>query len=293
MKKITIVIPAGENTEIEAIKSIDTKKIETIVERGKNPSLNRNKGIKKSKTEFVAFINAHTFLRENWYSEVINFFNKHKEIDIVGGPQLTPRNQKGFALASGIALSSIFGAGIVAKRYGGFRENLDADETQITSANLICRKGVFKKVRFDESLYPGEDPKFISDAKKNKMKIAYSPSIVVFNKRRESALELIKQIFNYGQTRPRKEKINETLKKPFFLIPSIFVLYLIFLPSLSLISNLMIIPLIAYVFLDIAFSLYESLKNKNYFVWSKLIFIYPLIHLSYGIGFIKGIIFKK
>ena len=43
--------------------------------------------------------------------------------------------------------------------------NLNADEKSITSANLICKKEVFKKIEFNSKLYPGEDPRFIEDAK--------------------------------------------------------------------------------------------------------------------------------
>jgi len=291
-KELTIVIPAGEKTEIKALETINRKNINVIVERGKNPSQNRNRGASKAKTDFIAFINSHTLLDKSWLKEVLKFFKSHPEIDIVGGPQLNYPNEGFFARVSGYALSSVFGSAKVSTRYKKTRLNLQADESSITSANLICRRKVFEKVKFDETLYPGEDTKFIDDAIKSGLKVAYSPAIIVYNLRRQSPRLLFKQVFNYGITRPKKESIFQTLKKPYFLAPALFVLYLILLPSLILISNLMIFPLLIYLLLDLLFSLYESIKNNDILSSIILIFIFPIIHVGYGLGFLYGSIKK-
>jgi len=53
-------------------------------------------------------------------------------------------------------------------------------------------------------------------------------------------------------------------------------------------SFLLFLPLFAYIFLIISFTLYDSIKNKD----AKAIFILPLIystiHISYGAGMIYG-----
>ncbi len=293
-QKITAIIPLGENADanvLETIKKQD-EKINFRIEKGSNPSINRNNGAKKSKTEIIAFVNGHTLLPKDWSKKIRIFFEKYKNIDIVGGPQLTPENSSYFEKISGCALSSIFGSGGVSLRYSGKKLILNADETMLSSANLVCRKQVFNKIKFDETLYPGEDPKFISDAKKNGFKVAYSPEIIAFNKRRTNLRDFAVQNFKYGAVRPKKESIIETLKHPFFIVPSLFVLYLIFLIPLSLISKLFFIPGIAYILFNIFFSAYESVKNKEL----KSIFLLPIIflsiHLSYGIGFLYGILKK-
>lgn len=290
MKKISLVIPAGKNNDVEVLNDSNRYKFNIIIERGKNPSENRNRGIKKSKTEFIAFINAHTILSKNWYEEVVTFFKKYSKIDIVGGPQLNYKYEGFFAKTSGYALASIFGSAAVSVRYKKTDLNLNADETQLTSANLICKKRVFKKTKFDETIYPGEDPKFISDAKEAGFNIAYSPDIIVYNKRRTGPFLLAEQIFNYGEVRPQKESFMETLKKPFFLIPSLFFIYLLILPLLLIFNLLFILPLGIYTFLNILFSFYESLKNGNIFSITILPIIFFIIHISYGAGFLKGLI---
>jgi len=290
-EEITLVIPLGEGRKVEYLDEISCQNIKIIEEFGPNTSENRNRGAKKAKTKYIGFINGHTELDKLWKEKVIEFFKEHPEVDIVGGPQLTPKDEMGFAKISGYALCSKFGAGGLSLRYAPGKLNLDADEKSITSANLICKKDVFKKIEFDNRLYPGEDPKFIDDAKKAGFRIAYSPDIIAYNKRRATAKGLIKQIFNYGKVRPAKEKFRETLKKPFFIIPSLFFLYFFWLIITTIgggFSMLTAFPLALYSALAILFSFYDSVKNKNLMAFFVLPFIYLMIHLSYGAGMIWG-----
>jgi len=329
--RFTLIIPVAPERDapiIEAIKKLDydKNKFHVVVVKGKNPSENRNKGIEKAKGEYVIFLDDDAIINEDYLNKVDEFLNKYKNIDVVGGPQLTPIDDSFFAKVSGYALSSVFGAWKLANRYTSNKENLDADETSLTSANLICKKEVVEKIKFDEFLFPGEDPKFISDVKNKGYRVAYSPSFILYHKRRPSLKSLSKQMFNYGKVRPKKEPLTTTLKNPFFFVPSLFVIYIFLLliiivsnPSImgNLIANnpeigntikldknvtlrtsdkenlfnwsfLLFLPLFAYIFLIISFTLYDSIKNKD----AKAIFILPLIystiHISYGAGMIYG-----
>ncbi|MAG02107.1 hypothetical protein CMI42_02115, partial [Candidatus Pacearchaeota archaeon] len=196
------------------------------------------------------------------------------------------------------------GAWKLSGRYGKMEKNLEADEKDLTSANLVCRKRVVEKVRFDENLFPAEDPKFISDAINEGFRIAYSPDIVVHHKRRPDFRSLVKQIFNYGKFRPKKERFLETLNQPFFFIPSLFAVYLGLLiltilanPSITggvigintnSISFWWFLPLLAYVLLAILFSVYEGFRNDDLLSVLIIPFIFLTIHLSYGVGMLKG-----
>lgn len=300
MKKFSLVIALAPSRNAEVLKSIkninyDKKKYEIIVEKGTNPSANRNNGVKKAKGEIIGFIDDDAVVDKEILNKAEEFFKKYPAISIVGGPQLTPEDDKFFARSSGYALSSIFGAWKMSHRYEKNKVSLNADETMLTSANLFCKKNVFKKVLFDVNLFPGEDPKFIKEAIDNNFKIAYSPEIIINHRRRDSFFKLIKQIYSYGLTRPKKEGILESLKKPSFLIPSLFLLYLLLLPLLgifNLLNWIIVAPLVIYLILDISFSLSESLFNKDILSFFIIIFIYPSIHLSYGAGFLVASIKK-
>lgn len=317
--KYSLVVPVAPNRGaeiIESIKELDYPKSEyhVVVVKGLNPSENRNKGYRHSKGEIIVFLDDDAHIEKDYLRQIDRFFDSYPQIDIVGGPQLTPLSDKGFARYSGMTLSSLFGAWKIANRYSEKKVNLNVDETALTSANMIVRKHVMTKVLFDPKLFPGEDPKFIYDAKVNGFKVAYSPDIKIYHMRRHDIKSFSKQIYNYGVTRPKKESIIQTLKMPFFLIPSLFLIYLVILLltfiinpqltgqvinidginiiKLNPIGVIFTIPLALYIVLAIIFGLYDSVKHKEYKAIFVLPFIYPIIHLSYGWGFIRGYLNK-
>lgn len=295
MIKISLIVPLAFGREIESIENLNKqgKSLIVLKEFGTNPSLNRNNGVKKTKTKYVAFINGHTILNDNWLIEVEKFILKYPEIDVFGGPQLNPENDNFFAKLSGYVLSSIFGAADMSNRYKLNKLNLNANEFQLTSANLICKRSVFTKVKFDENIYPGEDPKFITDAKKAGFKIAYSPNIIVYNKRRDSFFGLVKQIYSYGKMRTKKDSFIALLKHPVFFGPSGFLIYIFILPLLLSFNLWFSLPFILYSFLAIISSFIESIKNNSFFAFFFLPFIFLAIHLSYGAGFLAGLFSRR
>jgi len=298
--KFSLVIPVAPYRNAEILRSINDldflkKDYEIIIEKGLNASKNRNEGFEKSKGKIIVFLDDDAVVDKNLLKNAEKFFKKYSNIDIVGGPQLTPLDEKGFAKVSGYALSSKFGGWNTSNRYEKKKLNLDADETYLTSAIMFCKREVMKKIKFDENLWPGEDPKFVADCKRAGFKIAYSPDLIIYHRRRPTIKGLIKQIFNYGKVGPLKESFRETIKKPFFLVPSLFVLYIFFFCVISLIglsNSFLFFPLFVYFLLDCDFSIYEGVKNRNASSIFLLMIIFPLIHLSYGIGRIFGY-FKK
>lgn len=291
--KFSLVIPVAPWRNAEIIGSIktldyDKKKFEIIIEKGTNASENRNKGIKKSKGDWIVFLDDDALIDKSFLKNAEEFIKSNPDVSIFGGPQLNPEKEGLFEKISGIALTSNFGAFKVNKRYKKGEESFNVDETYLTSANLCVKKEVFNKIgNFNTSLYPGEDPEFISRAKKSGLKIAYSPKIVIFHKRRDNLKSFCKQIFNYGVVRPKRNKILQETKF-FFLIPMFFVIYLLFLPLLILLNKLFIIPLLVYITLSIIFSLYDSITNKNLISFFILPLIYLIIHITYGFGMLIG-----
>jgi hypothetical protein len=288
MAAITIVIPAAPGIRLEALDSAAQQRpaVETIVETGRNPSTNRNRGAARATTPLVAFVNAHTVLQQDWAAQVESFFAAHPEISIAGGPQLTSKDEPYFARLSGDALTSPFCTGKMSQRYQPGALNLDADETSLTSANLICRREVFAKVQFDETLYPGEDPKFITDARAAGFKVACVPDIVVYNRRRTTLDALWKQISSYGATRVQKETLGELLRQPAFFVPALLVVYLFVLPFLLAWSHWCVLPLAAYLLLAVFFGVAKAVECGRVEYPLTLPPVFLWIHLAYGAGFL-------
>lgn len=317
--RFSLIVPLAPDRDapiLESIKKLDYPRNEfhVVVVRGLNPSENRNKGAEKAKGEILVFLDDDALMKEDYLKKADEFLKKYNWIDVVGGPQLSPFEEKGFAKISGYGLMSKFGAYTVSHRYSSRKENFNADESMLTSANLICRKEVFNTIKFDTKLFPGEDPKFIDDARKAGFKVAYNPEIIVYHKRRPTIKLFAKQMFNYGKTRPFKEGFLETLKKPYFLVPSLFLVYVvaflgIIISNLTITGNaiatgywlfakipffnfMYLLPATAYAILAFLFSVHDAAKNHDFKAVLLLPFIYFLIHISYGAGMIYGF-FKK
>lgn len=300
MKKIkfSVIIPVAPDRGAEALKSLNEldynkEEYEVIVEKGTNTSENRNNGVKNAQGEIIAFVDDDAFVDRNWLKMAEKFFADYPDIDIVGGPQLTPENDSVFGKWTGYALSCFFGGAIIRERYKKAKLNLNADEKYMTSANMFCKKEIFKNAKFNPEFWPGEDPTFFNECIENGLKLAYSPDIIIYHKRRENLVKLAKQIFNYGSVRPRIKKIEKTKKSSIlFVIPSVFLLYLIFLPILYVISNFFIIPLYAYLIIILFFSVAGTIQGKNFGGILLMPIIFITIHLSYGTGYIIGIMRK-
>ena len=308
--EFSLIIAVAPYRNAEVTKSLSQldypkKMVEVIIERGLNPSDNRNRGAKKARGKFLAFIDDDAVVDRKLLKEAKRFFEENENVDIVGGPQMTPLDERGFAKISGYALASKFGGWETSNRYSGKRVILNAEETMLTSANLFCKREVMRRVQFDPQLWPGEDSKFIEDAKKIGMSVAYSPEIIVYHRRRDSLGKLIKQIYSYGKTRTKKESIKETIKRPFFIVPSLFLIYLIVLFFIFVYSfficnsgicrtlfGLVSYPLLMYAILSLLFSIFNSTKNRDFLAFFVLPLVYASIHISYGYGILGGTIGK-
>src|SRR3989338_80331 len=296
--KFSLVIALAPERKIEVLDSLkemdyDSKKYEVIVEVGKNPSENRNRGIQKAKGEIIAFIDDDARVNKDLLKNAEEFFNQHPEIDVVGGPQLTPKDDSFFAKATGCALSSFFGTYTMSNRYRLGELSLNADETSLTSANFFVRRKVFKKIGgFNPLLFPGEDPELITRMKQNGIKVAYSPSIIIYHRRRSDYTSFCKQFFKYGKVRVLKEKINKKKIGLVFLTPSLFTLYLILVVPLTVIHKIFLLPLAIYFIIALIFSIAISLR-KNILYLPLLPFIFLSIHASYGLGMLYSMLKPK
>ncbi len=297
MKKFSIIIPLAPERDCEVKETVsnldfDKKNYEVIIKVGKNPSLNRNNGAKEAKGEILCFLDDDAKIEKNILKKAEEFFNKYN-IDILGGPQLTPIDDKYFAKTSGYAMADFFCTVNMSNRYKKGKLNLNADENSLTSAICFVKKNVFDKLKgFNLNLFPGEDPEFFFRAKKYGYKIAYSPDIFIYHRRRPTLNGLWKQFSNYGFTRVKKERsLNEKINF-LYLLPSIFLIYILLLIPLLFISLVFIMPLLFYILIIIISGLKQIIAYNDLKAIFLLPFIYPLIHISYGYGLLRGLMRK-
>jgi len=251
------------------------------------PSLKRNMGVEKSTGKIIALIDSDAFPRKDWLKNAVKHFRD--DVGIVGGPNLIPENDTARQRASDDILSSKIGAGSFAVRYGVGKAQ---DVKELPSCNVLIRKDMFNKVGgFDTKFLTAEDSKLCFEVRKAGMKIIYSPDVVVFHHRRALFRPHLKQMWAYGRDKAVLVKSFFSRDKMIYFMPSLFVLFLAagfmlsFLAVVPAIRTLYIALVALYLLAVLASSLAKSVKRTP-LVFPGII----LTHITYGIGFLYGLI---
>ena len=238
-----------------------------------------NLGIKEAHGEFVCIMGAHSVYAEDYLSNSIKLMKKYPEASCVGGP-ITSEGKTNFGKAVALAMSGSIGVGNAKHRfpeYEGYAE---------MACFPVFRKEVFSQIGlYDESLVRNQDDEFCSRLTSSGRKVYISPLVKSVYYVKETPSKLFQQYFYYGLYKPLALNKVKTKIKFRHLVPFIFVMYLLSLP-LAYSFPLWLFPIILY-FLVISWNILRSklnVKSKLY-----LFIIYPIIHISYGVGFILGI----
>ena len=282
--EIEIVVVDGISNDgtkelLARIQSIHSNVIVINNERKITP-VALNLGIKEAKGKFICIMGAHAKYDENYLSNSIKIMNKLPEAYCVGGP-ITSKGKTNFGKAVAYVMSSSFGVGNANHRFPNYEGY----------AEMACfpffRREVFSEFGlYDELLIRNQDDEFCSRLTSSGRKVYISPLVKSVYYVKDTPSKLFLQYFYYGLYKPLALNKAKSKIKIRHLVPFIFVIYLLSLP-IAYMFPLWLFPVILY-FLVISGNILHSklnVKSKLY-----LIIIYPLIHISYGVGFMLGIL---
>lgn len=282
-----IILPDGEETE-----KLSDKLPLRVVPSGKvGPAEKRDMGAQIAKGDILAFTDDDAYPDPAWLKEAVRLFDD-PAVGAVGGPAITPPDEKFWQKVSGNVYASIMTSGAYRKRYiitGTVHEDYD-----LPSVNLIVRREVFNAAGgFDSTFYPGEDTKLCLEIKRAGHKILYNPASFVYHHRRNLFPKHFEQIANYALHRGYfVHKYPETSRNIAYFLPSIFTAGLFTGPLLSLLYP----PL--WYFYSGVLAFYFALavivniqKNAAETFWT-VVGVF-LSHITYGFHFIKGLFFTR
>lgn len=238
-----------------------------------------NLGIKHSSGDPIIRLDAHSEYDQDYIKQILDTFN-NTDSDIAGGP-MRPIGKTKFQMAVAIATMNKFGIGgskIHNIKYTGYSDHVYLG---------AWKRSLFSEVGyFDTRFKRNQDDEFDYRAKSIGKKIYLSSAIKSYYHPRRNILLLIKQYFQYGLFKPMVLMKIPSEMKFRHIIPACFILYLICLiPGWKFL--LFFSPLIFYILLLIRFSFFNSEKIS---IKLFLLIIYPAIHISYGSGFIVGLL---
>jgi succinoglycan biosynthesis protein ExoA len=245
-----------------------------------------NIGIRNARGKVLTIISAHCSLAPDYVSSCVEYLQK-TDADCVGGPIETVGETEG-AKAIALAMSSPFGVGDALFRYSERESYVD------TLAFGAYRREVFQRVGlFDEELVGSEDDEFNYRLRSQGGKLLLTPAIRSFYYGRSSLGALCWQYFAYGRGKVRVVRRHPGQIRVRHLIPSLFVLSLLVSGLLGLFSPLFALLLALIVGCYLLAALVVALRISRREGWRYLpllILAFACLHLSYGMGFIVGLV---
>jgi GT2 family glycosyltransferase len=293
--KILVVVDGLNQGIIELLNSLKNSNIRHIVlEKSAGKSMARNIGIKNSQADIIYFLDDDVYFEKDNIAALKNKFEKYPQASVIGGPNLTPKNSSSFQRASGYIFTSIFTAWKMKNRYiNKDAKDIYCDDKSLILCNLAVKKEIFEKenIYFDQSLNYNEENLFLEQLKGKGYKMLYSPDIFVYHTRRPEIAGFSRQIFGSGKGRAIMTKILPKTLSWFNVIPSLFLIYLVLL---SICPHCLIYPLFAYFAINVFNALYITIRNKeNIAVFLYVVILSFVAHVSYGYGFLYGLIWEK
>ena len=270
---------------------VEIKGVEIVPTGPVKPAAKRNTGAKRATGELYAFIDSDAYPRRNWLKNAVRYL-QDPDVAGVGGANITPETDSLMQKASGAIYSSVIGSFRFAFRYS-LKQFQETDD--LPSCNLIVKASVFKDIGgFDESFLTGEDTKACMDiVHHQRKKLVYAPDVVIYHHRRPLFRPHLRQVWTYARHRGLFARIfPRTSRRLTYFIPSVLVmglaagLLLSFIPLVKFLSTILFGTYLVGIVLS-------GLATRNL----RLFFVVPigifLTHLTYGVGFILGLLSEK
>lgn len=260
-----------------------------VFEKIVHKSVARNKGIELVNSDIIYFLDDDTFTEQDNIKILQEKFNQYPIIGIIGGPNLTPPNSSRFQTISGIMLSSFFMSYKMSNRYLIKGKDRITGDEELILCNLAIKKDLFIKynLKFNEMLHYNEENLLLKQMEKNNVKMMFSPYLQVYHHRRNNLKTFLIQIYNSGKGRGIMSVIMPSSIKIFFLLPSLFIIYLLFLLSSKVSFTLLNIYILITLYNVITNYIYHKLKLLDIVT---MFIISICSHIYYGTGFIVGLI---
>ena len=253
-----------------------------------------NRALTKSKGEIIIRIDGHAKIAPDYLQNCLKVIESTNS-DCVGG--WTEHVASGIiGNAIKITQSSKFGVGGV-----NFRSPVKSGRYVDTLAFGAYKRDVFTKIGgYDEELIRNQDDEFNWRLIQNSGSIWLDPSIKSKYHSRTSILLFFKQYFQYGFYKVRVMQKRKGLSSIRHFIPAIFILSLmitLFIFFISeniyflniLVSMYLITNFISTIILFLKSVINNRLNNLESFLLLPFTFI--TIHMSYGLGFLTGLVY--
>jgi succinoglycan biosynthesis protein ExoA len=300
---VTIIIPArpGESRilALETARALDypRERIDIIVARGKQPSVQRNTALKAASGELIYFLDDDARPAPGALRRAAEHFRR-PDVQMVGGPNICPPDAPWIEQVFAVVLSSWLAFGPSRARYAPVGQVRESSEKELILCNLIARRNILVELGgFDESLYPNEENALMDDIQKRGGKLLYDPQVVVERRPRPTLKAFTRMLTTYGRGRAEQFRLHPTLGSALNFVPPLFCVYLAALLLFAVVAvprgrgdwlGGASIPLALYFVCVLGQTFVSALRHGL----ARSIAAMPLVvasHIFYGLGFWRGL----
>jgi glycosyltransferase involved in cell wall biosynthesis len=252
-------------------------------------SIGLNKGIEMSKGEIIIRLDGHCVYPPSYISILVQYLDQLGADNVGAVLNTVPARDTAVCRAIAIGMSHKFGVGNSYFRIGCKKI------IRVDTVPFGCfRRKTFEKIGlFDTDLIRNQDDEFNGRIIKNGGKIFLIPEIIIDYYARDTLVKMSKMFYQYGLFKPlvnKKLRKSATIRQFF---PLIFLLGL-FIGGITSFLNkfffwVYILILVIYGCLALFFSIKETIKYKKIELLLLLPFVFLIIHVSYGWGYLKGV----
>ncbi len=263
-------------------------KLEVILARGKQPSVQRNAALRAAAGGIIYFLDDDSLAFADSLRRGVAHFHS-VEVKMAGGPSLCPPEAPAVEQAFALAMGTVLAFGPSRARYRKVGLPRATSEKELILCNLMARRADLMELGgFNERLYPNEENALMDELQKRGGKLIYDPELFVYRRPRPNFAAFRRMLLNYGRGRAEQFRLHPTARSAPNFVPPLFCVFLLALPFLPLAAWWL---LAIYGVAVLAQSLAVVPLDKLYwFPWiSGLIFV---SHVWYGIGFWRGLFTK-
>ena len=257
-----------------------------------NTAIGRNICIHHATGDMLMNYSGHVITEKNLLNELaVRLNNLPADVVAVGCSNLSPGRQNFVGQVSGAAFLSFMGGRSFFSQNAVFPEERYTDHL---SFSCYRKEAVENVGGFDPEFWCGQDYELDIRLRSAGFKILYTPKTKVYHFKRDSVRSLWRQMYRYGIARAKMVKKHPDTLKIFHLLGPGFILGGVLVVLLTILQLLPLWVILCLILTYIAMSLVSTLQitRKPSVVVSSILF-YLLIHVGYGAGFLRGILYSK
>ena len=280
--------PSKDQTNVIAQELAQDKRIKLVENPSGRTASALNNAIKNSNFDIIVRLDGHAIVDSSYIKNAVNTLLE-SGADNVGG-LMKAEGTNAFEKSVAAAMTSKFGVGNAPFHVGGKSGEVDTVYLGTFRKSALERVGYF-----DESFIRAQDWEMNYRIRKTGGKIWFNPELVVSYRPRKNILQLAKQYFEYGQWRKQVTKTYPETVSMRYLAPPVTVSGLIAGFVMVLFSKILEINwlqigwLAPLVYLTVILLAFLSIGSKiGLLSRLYLLLVLPTMHLSWGVGFLKG-----